>query len=98
MLKAELQETVDTLKYLRYGTKAVEGMNEFLIQNKPTTRVNWDMMRMIKGAVFGEYLKMRHEGSQSIANEVLLQEGVPQRLTTRQSLYLSHIDEQHNLK
>lgn len=97
-LRAEHREVIDTIKYLRFGTKVVTGMNEFLAKNKPTVEVNWDVLRMIKGAVYGAYLKMDHEGSRTIANEVLLQEGVKQKLTPRQELYLSHIDEQFALK
>ena|SRR3990167_4464587 len=96
-MNAEVLETVDTLKYLKRGVELVKTMNDFLASHKESEEINWYKVAVIKGATFGEYYKMWLEGSHLIANHVLLEEGLPQRISPRQDAFLTSFDKEHSL-
>ena len=100
------------LNTLRQAAVSTRTINDFLAENGPkpmtvyeedgktkryNTVVDWDTLRIAKGIAFGLYLEMRSEGAQLIANEILLSEGIPQRITARQNRFLYHFDEEHDI-
>lgn len=105
-------ETLQHLKAFQQGVRSTWTVNNFLAEHGPRpmavydekgekelykTVVDWDMLRAIKGLVFGLYLEMRHDGAEMVAKEILLMENVPQYLTIRQRDYLAGVDEKFNL-
>lgn len=97
------------LNALRQGAISTQTINDFLAENGPKpatiyehgtthklydTVIDWQTLAAVKGIVWGIYLEMRGQGVQAIANEILLEEGMPQRITGRQRRYLNRIDQQ----
>lgn len=100
------------LNTLRQAAVSSRTINDFLAENGPKpmevyaadgktklydTVVDWDTLRVAKGIAYGLYLEMRTENAQVIANEILLQEGIPQRITARQNRFLYHFDQKYDL-
>ncbi len=86
-------ETVNNLRYFEYGIKATKGVNDYLSQgHEETPELNWYTYTIFKGVVSGIYERLRNEGSQLIANHILLEEGVPQALSERQVKRLEYYD------
>ncbi len=92
-MNPEMLEQLNNLRYFEYGIKAVKGINDYLAAGQAETHeLNWYTYVIFKGVVSGIYERLRNEGSQILANHILLEENVPQRLTERQEARLTHYD------
>jgi len=92
-MSPENLETINNLRYFEYGIKSVKGVNDYLAAGNPeTAEINWYTYVIFKGIVSGVFERLRNEGSQSIANHILLEEGVPQTLSSRQKDRLEYYD------
>ncbi len=97
-MNPELLEQINNLRYFEYGIKSIKGINDYLGAGNPETpEVNWYTYTIFKGIVSGIYERLRNEGSQLIANSVLLEEGISQKLSARQEDRLLAIDKKFNL-
>lgn len=105
-------EVLDHMRTFRQGIVSSHSINDFLAENGPTpmivevmqgtaevykTTIDWTMLSMIKGLVYGLYMEMKHDGAQLIANEILMQEGLPQYISKQNQEYLDNFDKKHHL-
>ncbi len=97
-MNPEMLEQLNNLRYFEYGIKSIKGVNDYLAAgNKETPEINWYAYIIFKGIVSGIYERLRNEGSQPIANGLLLEEGISQKLSPRQEGYLAKVDKEFNL-
>ncbi len=97
-MKPELLEQINNLRYFEYGIKSVKGVNDYLAAGyAESPEVNWITYRIFKGVVAGIFERLRNEGSQLIANQILREEGLSQQLSPKQQDFLMEFDVKYSL-
>lgn len=74
---------------------ATNGSEHMLTTDHYKTKIDWTLLRVVKGFTYGLYMEMWNDGVKAIGNQILLEEGMPQQVNQKR---LAEIDTLYSLK